>query len=220
MSVQPRGPSTIRGALVSVNPSGSGMHSIPFQYNPATLKRNLNPQIVGGEEGDRSASVRFKGAPVQTVSVDVELDATDALEANHPVAVAKGIHPQLASLELLIYPSTSEVRKRVSEAAKGVLEIAPATAPLLLFVWGPNRVLPVQLSSYSISEEAFDAHLNPTRATVSLSMRVLTYSDLSSDQQGFHQFLSYQSNLESAGKTQSISQLSAVTGKMVPGVSK
>jgi len=211
MSVSARGPKTLHGALVCVSPSGSAMKAIAFQYNPATLKRSLNPQIVGGEEGDRSEAVRFKAAPVQTISVDVELDATDALEVNEATAVAKGIHPQLAALELLVYPPTSAIQRQVSQAATGVLEIAPIAAPLTLFVWGPNRVVPVQLKTYSISEEAFDTHLNPIRATVSLSMRALTYSDLASSEPGFTHFLSYQSNLQSMETTKSISQLGAIT---------
>ena len=55
--------------------------------------------------------------------------------------------------------------------------IEPA-APLVLFVWGVKRVLPVQISSMSIAEDFFDGALNPLRAKVHLEMRVLNYYDL------------------------------------------
>ena len=39
-------------------------------------------------------------------------------------------------------------------------------------------MLPVRLTELSITEEAFDPALNPIRAKVGLSLRVLTYDDL------------------------------------------
>jgi hypothetical protein len=60
----------------------------------------------------------------------------------------------------------------------GVIEVIPPEAPLTLFVWGPKRVLPVRITGFSITEQFFDTNLNPIRATVSLSMSVLTYQDL------------------------------------------
>ena len=76
MSTQSRGPNILRGALVSIDPSVPSPSVIAFYYNPATLKRTLQPQVVGGEEGDRSEAVRFTGAPVENIEVEVELDAT------------------------------------------------------------------------------------------------------------------------------------------------
>jgi hypothetical protein len=59
----------------------------------------------------------------------------------------------------------------------GTIEIIPAEGPMTLFVWGA-RVLPVRLASLSITEEAFDTALNPTRAKAELSLHVLSYNDL------------------------------------------
>lgn len=191
-----RGLQTLKGALVCIDPITSTPRVIAFTYNPETLKRTLQPELVGGEEGDRSQAVRFKGAPSEVVEVEVEIDATDLLEKDDPVTVASGIFPQLATLELLAYPRSSDVAQQQTLLAAGTMEIAPLTAPLVLLVWGRNRVVPVRINSYTISEEAFDANLNPIRASVTLSMRVLNYSDLNSSTAGYHQFLAYQQNME------------------------
>lgn len=195
-----RGPNTLKGAMITVDSSGSSMQVIPFYYNPSTLRRNLQPQMVGGEEQDRSMAVRFKSAPVEVLDVEVQLDAADQLEDNNTTAVDMGIHPYLAALELLVYPSSSQVTRTQSLLASGAIEVAPLTAPSTLFVWGPRRVLPVRLNSYSISEEMFDANLNPIRATVSLNMRVLNYSDLSDSNRGYHEFMVYQHGLEAMAR--------------------
>jgi len=194
MTEQARGPKTLRGALVSV-PQGSRATIISFQYNPAGLKRTLQPQMVGGEENDRSEAVRFTGAPVQQIEVEIELDAADQLDKGDSTAVQSGISPQLSALELLVYPDLNQVNQNQSQIQSGVMEVAPLTSPNILFVWGPNRVLPVRINNYTISEEAFDANLNPIRATVSLSMRVLNYSDLTSENREYQQFMAYQQTM-------------------------
>jgi hypothetical protein len=60
----------------------------------------------------------------------------------------------------------------------GVIEVIPAQAPLTLLIWGIKRVLPVRLTSFTITEQAFDPGLNPIQAKVGLSLQVLTYDDL------------------------------------------
>jgi len=63
-------------------------------------------------------------------------------------------------------------------------------------VWGAERVLPVQLTSIDVKETIFDTHLNPIQATVTLSMKALTYSDLDPSHKGHSLFLAYQQNKE------------------------
>ena len=82
----------------------------------------------------------------------------------------------------------------------GTMEVAPLTAPRLIFVWGPQRGLPVRINTYSISEDAFDAQLNPIRATVSLAMRVLNYSDLNSNTRDYHLFQAHQQSMEAIAR--------------------
>jgi hypothetical protein len=185
----------LRGAIVVVPVTDPTPQVIAFQYNPSTLRRSLQPQLVGGEENDRSEAVRYTGAPVQTINVEIELDATDQLNQGDPTAEQYGILPQLSTLELLAYPSLDAINQNQSQLANGVLEVAPLTAPRMLFVWGSKRVLPVRLNSFDITEEIFDRMLRPIRATVQLSMRVLNYSDLDSSNKEYYEFMTYQQNL-------------------------
>ncbi|HEY0044656.1 MAG TPA: hypothetical protein VGB62_08915 [Allosphingosinicella sp.] len=195
MSSKARGPHILKGAFVTVDPANPVPQVISFYYNPSNLRRSLQPQQVGGEEGDRSEAVRFIGAPVQTITVEIEIDATDQLQVGDPVARQLGALPQLSALELLVYPSLGQVNRVQSQLATGVMEVSPLTAPRTLFVWGEKRVLPVRINSYDITEEIFDSRLNPIRATVTIAMRVLTYSDLDGGNQEYFEFMTYQQAL-------------------------
>ncbi|WP_421937192.1 hypothetical protein [Phenylobacterium sp.] len=212
MSVKPRGPNVMSGAIVSVDPAKATPQVITFAYNPSTLRRSLQPQQVGGEENDRSEAVRFTGAPVQTITLEIEIDVTDLLDAGDATATAYGARPQLAALELLAYPSLQQVTQNQSDLASGVMEVSPLTAPRTLFVWGAKRVLPVRINSYEITEDLFDARLNPIRATVTLSMRVLNYSDLDSSNKEYYEFMSYQQNLTALAAMLQPSDASASIG--------
>jgi hypothetical protein len=135
---------------------------------------------------------------VETIKLDAEIDATDQLEFpdQNREAVEVGIHPQLAALETIIYPASSQLLSNNSLAQSGTLEIVPMETPLTLFIWSKNRILPVRLTDFSITEEAFDTNLNPIRAKVSLGMRVLSVDDLGFDHKGGSLYMSYQQNKE------------------------
>ena len=205
----------LRGALVTIDSATQQTNVIAFQFNPATLRRTLAPFTVGGGEGDRTEAPRFAGAPAETITVQVQIDATDGLAASDATTLAYGIAPQLAALELLIYPASSQVVQNQALMASGTLEVVPLLAPRTLFVWGPNRVLPVRLTSYSVTEELFDPDLNPLRATANLGMRVLTYSDLEPTDPDYHQFLSYQQKMEQIAQ---LARVSPGNAKLVTGV--
>jgi hypothetical protein len=197
MPTYPHSPRLLKGAIVAVRELIPVPTLITFQYNPETVKRSLQPQLAGGEEGQRSQMIRYTGAPVETIDLEVYIDAIDQLEASNPVAVNAGIYPQLALLETLVYPASLDVIVNDALLALGTLEVAPLAAPLMLFVWGPNRVLPVRMNTLSISEELFDTNLNPIRATVTLGMRALSYSDLALASKGYSLFMAYQMAKES-----------------------
>ncbi len=180
----PNSPRLARGGLVLLDPvTGLLLRVISFQYNPDTLTRTLVPQGIGPEPGDRLEALRLKGPPQETIKLEAEIDATDALEspnassANQTMSTV-GLLAYLASLELIITPPTSQLLADDVLAQVGMIEIAPAEAPLTVFAWGKNRVAPVRVTEYSVTEHAFDTSLNPTRATVNLSLRVLTVFDL------------------------------------------
>jgi len=195
----PLSPRLVHGGLVLVDPaSGRVLRVLALQYNPDTLTRTLQPQAVAGDGADRSQALRLKGPPVETIKLDAEIDATDALEApdRNPDAAKLGIAPQIAALETLLYPSSGQLIANDALQGVGTLEIAPVEAPLVLFVWSPRRVVPVRVTDLSVTEEAFDAQLNPIRAKVSLSLRVLSVDDLGSGHKGGALYLIYQQTKE------------------------
>ena len=192
MSAFPGSPRLLRGGLVLVDAStGAVQRIIALQYNPDSMTRSLQIKGVSGESGDHVEALRLKGPPVETIKVEVEIDATDAMEGNDGTTNDAGLHPQLAALETIVHPRSATLLAANSEAASGSLEIAPAMAPLPLFVFGPKRIVPVRITEMSITEEAFDARLNPMRAKISLGMRVLTVDDLGFDVKGGNLFLTY-----------------------------
>ncbi|MGO9443394.1 MAG: hypothetical protein ACLPXB_01305 [Thiobacillaceae bacterium] len=168
---------------------------IVLQYNPDTLTRSFKIKSVE-EGGDRSEALRLTGPPVETIKLDAELDATDQLEQNNPTAVNYGIAPQIAALEILIYPASSALQNNFNLAQQGTLEIIPMISPLPVFVWSVNRIAPVRITDLSVTEEAFDPKLNPIRAKVSLGLRVLTVDDLGFDQKGSLLYMVYQRTKE------------------------
>ena len=189
-----RTPRVLRGGIVLVDINTSTIQRvISLQYNPDTITRTLQVQGTTGDTADMVDVLRLKGPPIETFKVEVELDATDALE--HPDSNANtvqlGIHPELAALESIVYPSSSAVQDNLAQARAGVMEIFPTVAPLQLFVWSRMRVVPVRITELSVTEEAFDPSLNPIRAKVSLGMRVLSTTDLGFDNKGGSLFMAY-----------------------------
>lgn len=192
MTTFPGSPQLLKGGIVLLNPdTGQPVQIIVLQYNPDTLTRTLQVQGIGPEPGDRLEALRLKAPPLETIKLDAEIDATDQMEKADPTTAQLGIYPQLAALETIVYPSSRQLQANDSQAQMGTLEIAPMEAPLALFVWSQVRVLPVRVTDFSITEEAFDPNLNPIRAKVSLGMRVLTVNDLGFAHKGGNLFMTY-----------------------------
>ena len=192
-------PKLVKGGIVLVDSvSGAVRRLIALQYNADTLTRTLQAQAGAGEGGNRSEPLRLKGPPVETIKFEAEVDATDQLEFpdRHPNAVAAGVGPQLAALETIVYPSSESLQSNRMLAAIGTLEIAPLETPLALFVWSKRRVVPVRITDFSITEEAFDVALNPIRAKVSLTLRVLSVDDLGFNHRGGNIYMAYQKSKE------------------------
>lgn len=188
-------PKLIKGGLVVLAPGGGAVrNTIALQYNPDSLTRSYQVQGVGGDGGaERAQPFRLKGPAIETIKLEADIDATDQLEHpdNNANAVAFGIGPQIALLEALVNPSVEEILAVAAATQNGTLEILPPEAPLVLFVWSKNRVVPVRVTDFSVTEEAFDPSLNPIRAKVSLGLRVLSTDDLGFTHKGGTMFLSY-----------------------------
>jgi len=210
----PGSPRLLKGGLVLLNPDTFAVLPngvIVMQYNPDTLTRTL--KIKGAEEGgDRSEALRLTGPPVETIKLDAEIDATDQLEnpAQNQAAVQYGIAPQLAALETLVYPASAALQNNYALSQQGTLEIMPMMAPMSLFVWSAARIVPVRLTDFSITEEAFDPQLNPLRAKVSLGLRVLSIDDLFFSDKGGSLYMAYQRQKESLAQLYQYGTLGAL----------
>ena len=193
MSTFPNAPKLVKGGLVTIDPvSAAVQRIIALQYNPETISRTLQVQATG-EGGERSEPLRITGPAIETIKLDAEIDATDQLEFpdQNPTAAEVGLFPILATLETLIYPASATLPANNALANAGTLEIAPMEAPLTLFIWSKSRIVPVRLTEFSITEEAFDPTLNPIRAKVSIGLRVLSIDDLGFAHKGGSLFMTY-----------------------------
>jgi hypothetical protein len=201
MSTTYPGPRFLKGALVGLDPMKPLASVIVFQYNPETLTRRLSSRETagGGGEGAKPEVLRLAGPPKETITLSAEVDAED--QVSDPVAFALGVYPALAALELLLYPPSSRVVANDILAQVGNIEIIPPEAPMTLFIWGAQRVLPVHLTDFSITEQAFDTLLNPVQAKVDLTLTVLSTADLKITDPGYSIFLTHQIIKELIGVT-------------------
>jgi hypothetical protein len=156
-----------KGALVAIDPrTGAVLTSWAFQYNPETLVRQILPITLGGEGEQQPGD-----PPCEELFLSFELDAAEGPELGKPGVAEPGLLPALSALELMVY-SEPDGRERTSEEEHRI-----AGAPLQVFVWGDHRRAPVRIAACTITEEAFDAELAPTRARVDLTLHVLTFGD-------------------------------------------
>jgi hypothetical protein len=216
----PGTPLVPRGGLVLLDPlTGVVLRVIALQYNPDTLTRTLQPQGVGAEPGDRSEALRLRGPAHETIKIEADLDATNQLEdpASNGAVAEFGLLPVLATLDQLVNPTVDALRAQDDAARAGAFEIAPAEAPLTVFVWSRDRVVPVRLTEFTVTEEAFDANLNPIRARVSLTMRILTVDDLGFTHRGGGLFLGYQRRREQLAALHTSDPLRALGLAAPPG---
>ena len=186
----------MKGALVELvsGISGSVPNVIIFQYNPETLRHSLSQATapVAPTAGKTSGSaLAVPGAPTETFSFSLTLDATDQIADRDPrvsgEAIENGIYARLAALELLMYPAGNSRSKsnssRSGTSSSGGEDRRPTPAsqlPVVLFVWGTGRILPVRVTSLTITEKLYDEKLNPTSAEAQLELHVLTPDDLRS----------------------------------------
>jgi hypothetical protein len=219
-------PRTTRGALVGVDPANPLASVVAFQYNPDEMTRTLQARAAAGSDatstGARNEALRLGGAPIENISLTVEIDAADQLETADPLATNLGIYPQLSSLEMLLYPKSAIVIANTLLSFAGSIELVSPEAPLTLLVWGVKRVVPVRLTQFSITEQAYDSRLNPIRAKVQLGLRVLSYSDLPTTSPGYHLFLTHQVAKEVMATLASASAIAtsgpSITGSLSSGV--
>ncbi len=155
----PGSPAILKGAFVRYDATTASPRIVVFPYNPETLSRTIQPGPAAPQAGRPNAAT---GSPLETIVFSLTLDAADALEARSAQAASTGVYPVLSAIELLMYPP-------------------PAGSPwVTLFIWGPNRVLPVRIVGLNIAESLFDPNLSPIQATVQVTLNVASADDFPS----------------------------------------
>jgi hypothetical protein len=113
----------------------------------------------------------------ETIGFDIRLDATDKLNDGDTITEQFGISPQLATLEMMVHPkSEGLIGAALGDllgATDGFSFTKADNPPLVLFIWGRKRVLPVNINSMNITETEFSTDLNPLRASVAVSLTVI-----------------------------------------------
>ncbi len=176
-----RSPKLVKGALVKLSEDFLGPipNVIVFQYNPETISRTMTPSSASTEEGGGQAKETTAEPydPGESFELKLELDATDALEEpeKHPAAKISGVADRISALEMLLYPVGDSLLGQLLPEIFGSGDVVPrGSVPIVLFIWGPGRVLPVRVTSFSVDEQEFLPTLYPIRATVSVGLTVLT----------------------------------------------
>jgi hypothetical protein len=166
-----------KAALISF--SGGFLGPVPdvivFQYNPAELSRSLQQRrapACGTGELSQTEAFRVDGPPSETITLKAEFDGDDMAMDGSPVTPLVGVRASLAALELLLYSKDQQDLSSIL-AGPGSTNVPPDVLPVVLFVWGPGRVLPVRLTALTIREQEFDILLNPIRAEVDMTLEIL-----------------------------------------------
>jgi hypothetical protein len=182
-----RSPKFEKGALVQLVKGLTGVapNVIPFQYNPEKLSHTLtlwNPFEVDQTQRGAQAPTVQPFDPKETFNLTLEIDATNDLEDDNPTAKKVGIADRLAALKKLTLPledsagdlTTGAVGTIGALVGRATRQAVRPTVPVVLFVWGPGRILPVRVTSFSVEETLFSPSLHPIQATVTLGLEVLT----------------------------------------------
>lgn len=202
----------VRGVLASFDKDGQ-LQPVVFQYNPESVKRVLRPQTLGGSALDTSKSEyelsdqapSYIDAPAQTLTITAYFDAVGDENIKNKLAFEQmqqyGIAPQLAMLEKLVYPTRASIEDRESKRAASKMPLRlTGCSPRAVLIWGDYRVLPVRVTSLDITEDVFDAALNPLRATVVFTLEVQTYANRAPDDDDYGRFGDYHRKLEMLAK--------------------
>jgi hypothetical protein len=178
-----RSPKFEKGAFVQLLKDLVGVvpNVIPFQYNPEKLSRSLTPwnpfDVDQTQRGAQAPTVQ-PFDPKESFNLTLDIDATNDLEDGNAVAKAVGVADRLAALKKLLLPSEGLIGDLIAGAralaGKAADQAFRPTVPVVLFVWGPGRILPVRVTSFSVEETLFSPTLHPIQATVTLGLEVLT----------------------------------------------
>jgi len=187
-------PKILRGAFVEYGLSLPPLFVV-FQFNPVQLTRNRSltfaaPGEASAQQADslrrlhqqKSDLTELRDAQTVTVqeeviNFDIRLDATDKLNEGDTITEQFGISPQLSTLELMVHPKGESLLAQALGSLLGQTNGFSFTRgekpPLVLFIWGRKKVLPVNINSMNITETEFSTDLNPIRASVAVNLTVI-----------------------------------------------
>lgn len=193
----------IRGALISFTSSFIGLmpNVIVFQYNPETITHTWTaaPAATATDKDSKPNPLAVKGVPGEQFSFTLAVDSNDDIAdgATNPIAAALaqvgGVYPRLAALEMLQYPTGSSgggliggVSASISSSGLGLSASSSSSSqtvpqsqvPTVLFIWGPQRIVPVRVTALTITERLYDSLLNPSHAEAQITLRVLTPDEI------------------------------------------
>lgn len=203
--MNPAQPHFLKAGIVTYDlAAGRTVRTLPMLVNPATLRRSY--EIKESAVSSYSAGpLRLTAPAVETIDVEVKLDAADAilrsldgaaLSGAQGAAAEQGVRPWIAALQMLITPTAAAIQRNDELRQSGALEIVPMEQPLTLFVWGKGNILPVKITTLSVNEDLFDARLVPVTATATLGMRSLSVNDLGVTTRGGSLFMNYLREIE------------------------
>ena len=168
---------------------------IIFQYNPESMTHSWTPATTNpGTPGATSNPLAITGDPQESFSFTLAMDATDMIADGDAVetglATVSGVYTRLASLEMLLFPTappgggligsvSSALGITGSPSSDPTRQVPAAQLPTVLFVWGPGRIVPVRVTTLTVTEKLYDsALLNPTHVEAQIGLRVLTQQEL------------------------------------------
>jgi hypothetical protein len=177
-----------RGAFAAYDPEDTRLmsHFIPFRFNPETLTRQLSiekaegggsaaaPGATAGAEGGEQGADAASGVLKESFSVLLRFDLAEREEGKsrprNSDEIAFGVLPEISALEDLMHPA----RTAAEDASDGSEPTRPrGRQPLVLFIWGERRVVPVRITGMLIAETVFNGKLYPIRAEVEVGLEVL-----------------------------------------------
>jgi hypothetical protein len=184
----------LRGALVEYGTDVLGPlpNIVVFQFNPEQISRTINlPNAEADTDPERSSRRRERAqlaaAPLETFDLTAHFSAADDLGKGGAAAAIPrvfGVGPQLAALEKMAYPSAGLISGLIGAAVDAIGDALGAgdggatravprqPAPRILFIWGPARVVPVEIRSLVITEQKYDPLLNPVQAEVRIGLAI------------------------------------------------
>jgi len=199
MSGFPNKPKILRGAFVEYGLSIPPLFVV-FQFNPEQLTRNRGLTYAPpsyAQTSRRGGSLRdfhkrhdlndiqaLQDVTVQeeVIGFEIRFDASDKLDESDTITEQFGIAPQLSTLELMVHPKEESLLGQalgsLLGSSGGFSFTRKPNPPLILFIWGRKRVLPVNINSLNITEILYSTDLNPIRATAAMNLTVIEGGDM------------------------------------------